>query len=51
MPEKRCMVACPKDVHCECRERDRALRFRDGTFTTRDLEEADKLPTKNVKKY
>jgi hypothetical protein len=37
MPEKRCLAACPSNVPCECRERARALRLRDGTFTTRDM--------------
>jgi hypothetical protein len=50
MPEKRCFAPCPRGVPCECRERARALRLRDGTFTTLDLEDDDK-EAKIIKKY
>jgi hypothetical protein len=52
MPEKKCFAPCPRNVPCECRERARALRFQNGTFTTLDMiEDEDEKEARIVKKY
>jgi hypothetical protein len=49
MPEKHCFAPCPPGHHCECRERRRALAFREGRLPS-PLDD-DERPLKNEKKY
>lgn len=59
MPEKKCFAPCPPGMHCDCRERDRAIALREGRLLVNECLQCNDpncglygcMKIKSVKKY